>query len=83
MDDEPRIGALDIAEIDRWLNDPEAPLDELRQQLPFLQSDAHARRFLAELREGIASADRGELYSTEEMLQELEARRRSRRSAAE
>jgi hypothetical protein len=82
MADDPRIDALDITEIGRWLSDPEAPLGELRDQLPFLRSDAHARRFLAELREGLEDVAAGRVVSHEEVRQDVEERRRRRRPSA-
>ncbi len=82
MDDEPRIDALDVQGLRPWLDDPDRPLGELREQLPFLRSDAQARRFIEDIREGLASLGRGEVYTTDEVMRELEARRRARRSAA-
>lgn len=83
MSEEPKIETLDVAEIDRWLNDAQAPIEELIAQFPFLRTEAQARRFLEDIREGLASVERGEVFTTEEVIQELEARRRARRSAAE
>lgn len=82
MDDEPRIAALDLAQIDRWLNDPQAPLHELREQFPFLRSDAQARRFLADLREGLEDIAAGRVVSHEEVMRDVEKRRRRYRPSA-
>ena len=82
MGDEPRIGALDIAGIDRWLSDPDAPLDALREQLPFLRSDAQARRFLTEIREGLEDVAAGRVVPHEEVMRDVEERRRRYRPSA-
>ena len=82
MNDQPRIAALDIAAIDRWLSDPDAPLGELREQFPFLRSDTHARRFLAEIREGLEDVAAGRVVSHEQVMRDVEERRRGRRPSA-
>ncbi len=70
MAEEPKIGTLDVTEIDRWLSDPDAPLDELRQRLPFLHSDEQARRFLEELRAGLEDVAAGRVFSHEEVMRD-------------
>jgi hypothetical protein len=82
MSDEPRIAALDVAAIDRWLNDPEAPLSDLREQFPFLGSDAEARRMLEGLRRGLADIEAGRVVPHEQIVRDMEARRRRHRPSA-
>ncbi len=82
MDDEPRIGALDITGIDRWLSDPNAPLEELREQYPFLGSDAEARRMLRSLRRGLADIEAGRVVPHEQIVRDMEERRRRHRPSA-
>jgi predicted transcriptional regulator len=82
MAEEPRIATLDVAEIERWLNDPDAPIGELREQFPFLRSDAHARRFLAEIKEGLEDVAAGRVVSHEEVRKDVEERRRRHRPSA-
>jgi hypothetical protein len=82
MADEPRIATLDIAEIDRWLSDPDAPLDELREQYPFLGSDAEARRMLQGLRRGLADIEAGRVVPHRQIVLDMEERRRRHRPSA-
>ena len=82
MAEDPRIATLDIAEIDRWLSDPDAPLDELREQYPFLRSDAEARRMLDGLRRGLADIEAGRVVPHEQVVRDVEERRRRHRPSA-
>jgi len=82
MADEPRIATLDIAEIDRWLSDPDASLDALREQFPFLGSDAEARHMLQGLRRGLADIEAGRVVPHEQIVREMEERRRNYRPSA-
>ncbi|HEY0413160.1 MAG TPA: hypothetical protein VGD66_08460 [Allosphingosinicella sp.] len=82
MADEPRIATLDVAEIDRWLNDPDAPLGELRERFPFLGSDAEARRMLEGLRRGLADIEAGRVVPHEQVVRDMEERRRRHRPSA-
>jgi hypothetical protein len=77
MADDQRSVADDIAWIDEQLADPEASFDELRADLPFLSSAAHARRFLQEIREGLEAVSDGRVVPHEQI--EREARERRRR----
>ena len=78
MDD---IFALNVDDITPWLDDPDRPVDELVGGL--LKTPEAARDFLDRIRGGLASAARGELYTTDEVRAHLAARRRARRTAAE
>jgi hypothetical protein len=82
MADEPRIATLDIAEIDRWLSNPDASLDELRKQYPFLSSDAEARHMLQGLRRGLADIEAGRVVPHEHIVRDMEERRRRHRPSA-
>jgi hypothetical protein len=82
MADEPRIATLDVAEIDRWLNDPDSPLGELREQFPFLGSDEEARRMLEGLRRGLADIEAGRMVPHEQVVRDMEERRRRYRPSA-
>jgi hypothetical protein len=81
MEDSPEIGmaTIDVAELQPWL-DGDRPLLELRERLPFLHSDEAAKRYVEELRKRLSNP--GRLYTSEEMLAELQKRRRARRDAA-
>ena len=84
MAEEPRIEAFDVAAINRWLIDSDAPLDALREQFPFLHSDEEARTFLAEIRQGLEDIEAGRVVPHEQVVRDMEARRRrSRPNAAE
>jgi hypothetical protein len=84
MSEEPKIGTLDVAEIDRWLNDPEAPIDELMAQFPFLRTESEARRFLEEVKVGLEDVRAGRVVPHEQVARDVaERRRRYRSSAAE
>lgn len=82
MAKEPKIGTLDIAEIDRWLSDPHAPIGELMAELPFLQSEAHARQFLEDVKEGLEDIRAGRIVSHERVVRDMEERRRRYRASA-
>jgi len=82
MDNEPEIAAIDVGGLERWLNDPAAPLDDLRTQLPFLRSDVQARRFLNEIREGLEDVRLGRTVPHEAIVRDVEERRRRGRANA-
>lgn len=84
MDEDPKITALDVAEIDRWLTDAEAPIGELIERYPFLRSEAEARRFLAKIKAGQEDVRAGRVVPHEQIRRDMaERRRRYRPSAAE
>ena len=82
MSQEPKIAALDIAEIDRWLGDPNAPLEDLMAQFPFLATKAQARRFLEEVKVGLEDVRAGRVVSHEQIARDIAERRRQSRSRA-
>lgn len=75
--------ASDMAQVERLLGAPDSGFAELSGRLTFLRSEADAREFLEGIKRGLASIERGELYTTDEVRTHLEARRRARRTAAE
>lgn len=84
MAEEPQIATVDVGDIRRWIDDPEAPLGELIALLPFLGSEAGARRYLDGVREGLEAARAGRVVSHEQVLRDAAERRlRYRPSAAE
>jgi hypothetical protein len=84
MGEEPKIAALDVAELDRWLNDPDASIGELMADLPFLRTEAEARRYLDEIREALDDVKHGRVVPHEQIVRDAaERRRRYRASAAE
>lgn len=86
MADDPEIGiaAIDVAELQRWLDDPEAPIVELMALLPFLKTEAGAQSYLKGIREGLADIRAGRTVPHEQVVREAEERRRRwQQSAAE
>jgi predicted transcriptional regulator len=80
-DRDPQLSA-DLAWIDEQLADPAASFEELRAELTFLRSAAHARSFLRELREGLEDVADGRVVAHEEVVRDLAERRRRRRPSA-
>lgn len=84
MNDAPKIAALDIAELERWLDDPAAPLGDLMAELPFLRTEAEARAYLDDLRVGLDDIKHGRTVPHEQVVRDAaERRNRYRVSAAE
>lgn len=84
MDEEPKIVALDVAELERWLDDPDASLVELMADLPFLRTEAEARAYLDDIREALDDVKHGRVVPHEQIVQDAaERRNRFRASAAE
>lgn len=81
MKDEPQIDSLDVGALGKWL-DGDAPLAELLTILPFLKSEAEARRFLDGVREGRDDVVNGRTHSTDQVFAELRRLREQRRAAA-
>lgn len=76
MAEEERTVGDDIAWIDEQLADPKASFEDLRAELPFLRSAAHARRFLEEIREGLEDVAAGRVVPHEVVARDVEERRR-------
>jgi hypothetical protein len=82
MSEESRIAALDIAGIERWLDDPEVSVAELMAELPFLRTKAEAKEFLASIRAGLDDIRHGRTVPHEQVVREMEERRRRYRASA-
>ena len=74
--------AADIAWIDQQLADPAATFDELRAELTFLRSPEQARRYLEGIRRGLEDVAAGRVVPHEQVVREMEERRRRRRPSA-
>ena len=78
-----KIAAVDVAELSRWLDDA-GSIAELMAQLPFLKTQTEAQRYLDDVREGLESIRAGRFVSHEQVVGDVEQRRRAYRvSAAE
>lgn len=74
----------DIEQVERWLAMPDAGFEELRDDLEFLRSPAHARRYLTGVREGLEAIRDGRVVPHEQIVRDMEERhRRYRPDAAE
>lgn len=78
----PVIEAIDCDDLQPWLDDPARPLADLMAQLPFLTDEAHARRFLDELQEGLDDVAAGRTVPHEDVVRDMEERRRLRHADA-
>jgi hypothetical protein len=84
MSEEPRIAALDVAGIERWLDNPAVSVAEVMAELPFLRIEAEAEEFLASIRSGLEDIRLGRTVPHEQVVRDMqERRRRYRASAAE
>lgn len=77
MSDEPDIGvaAVDVADLQPWLAG-ERSLSELTTHYPFLRTEDQAQRFLASVAEGLADVRAGRTVPHEQILRDVEDRRR-------
>lgn len=83
MDEEPAIIALDVAELQRWLaDDSAATLADLMADLPFLRTEAQARAYLDDIREGLDDLKHGRVFTHEQITQDVADRRNRYRAAA-
>jgi len=74
--EEPGIEAVDAADLDPWLNDPDAPIQELIDKLPFLHSPEQARSYLEKVKAGMEDVRAGRTMSHEEFLARRAEQRR-------
>ncbi len=74
--------AADIAWVDEHLAAPDAGLERLRSEFPFLRSAADARRLLEGIRAGLEDVAAGRVVPHEMVVRDMEERRRRHRQSA-
>jgi len=82
MSTDPKVSALDIAGIERWLDNSDMSIAELMAELSFLRTEADAMNFLASIRAGLNDVRSGRSVPHEQVVREAAERRRHYRASA-
>jgi len=73
---------LDVAGIERWLDNPDVSVAEIMADLPFLRTESEAKDFLASIRSGLDDIRLGRAVPHEQVVRDMEERRRRYRTSA-